>query len=223
MIPKQMFFIWLGEEKPLYVDFSINAYKKANPDFKINLIEYTSLQIEKRMEVSKYDHNVYNCLDYINSDKECYYTEAIKEYKLYRRRPLQILANVLRLDLLNEYGGIYVDADTFPMKPFDDDILKSNSLCAYCFNKHINTNIRRKDNNFLAVDSNKKIKQYYCSEDVAIINPYKCFSDPDWCDRRKMFFNYTLEYRQRNCEHYVEHYYDGIWLRQQYDEQKNKD
>ena len=44
---------------------------------------------------------------------------------LYKRnvRFIQLLSDVLRLVIINKYSGIYVDCDTFPIKPFDDKLL----------------------------------------------------------------------------------------------------
>ena len=40
MIPKQLFFIWLGDNKPKYVDFAVKTFKDVNPDFKVDLMEW---------------------------------------------------------------------------------------------------------------------------------------------------------------------------------------
>ena len=38
MIPKILHFIWLGPNKPNYVNFAIDTFKKVNHDFEINFI-----------------------------------------------------------------------------------------------------------------------------------------------------------------------------------------
>ena len=36
---------------------------------------------------------------------------------------LQLLSDVVRVEVLNHYGGIYLDLDTFPIAKFDDNLL----------------------------------------------------------------------------------------------------
>lgn len=106
MVPKQIFFIWLGDQKPDFVDFSMNAFREVNPSFKVDLVWWTIAQIE-------------NTEDRI--------LRGSIDWTLGHRRPhlrfIQNLADVYRMSLLNEYGGIYLDADTFPIRPFDDALL----------------------------------------------------------------------------------------------------
>jgi len=33
--------------------------------------------------------------------------------------------------LINTYGGIYVDCDTYPIKPFDEKLLAMENFCVY--------------------------------------------------------------------------------------------
>lgn len=42
-----------------------------------------------------------------------------------------MLSDILRMEILNEYGGIYVDCDTFPIKPFDDDIISKSFIAQH--------------------------------------------------------------------------------------------
>ena len=41
---------------------------------------------------------------------------------------IQILSDIIRFEILYSYGGIYLDSDTFPIKKFDDNLLKNNSF-----------------------------------------------------------------------------------------------
>jgi mannosyltransferase OCH1-like enzyme len=59
MIPKKIFFIWLGNNIPLYIKYVINEYKKINPDFSINFIHYNINQIENIF----YNKDIYNIYD----------------------------------------------------------------------------------------------------------------------------------------------------------------
>ena len=82
MIPRQLFFIWLGDDVPLYAKYSMNAYKELNPDFKINFIHYNVTEIENiyfnNHIKTKYDELLLNSINEILNN--------IKKYKhtLYR-------------------------------------------------------------------------------------------------------------------------------------------
>lgn len=55
-----------------------------------------------------------------------------KEHINYSNTPfIQLFCDVLRLELLNVYGGIYVDCDTFPLKPFDDIMFNHKKFLVY--------------------------------------------------------------------------------------------
>jgi hypothetical protein len=194
MIPKQLFFIWFGDTQPNYVNFSIDAFKRVNPDFKINFLRYTVGDIENKNKVSEFDHNVYNCLDYIlnNGPK---YLKSIQLYKNNKRKIIQILANIVRLDVLNEYGGIYLDCDTFPIKPFDEWLLNRQNFSAYVSYD----NIEYKDCFFLGSDG-KIFKEFYgfMDDNIAMEN--------DWNVKRKMFFNCCYNYTD-----YIYHFEDKTW------------
>ena len=41
LIPKILHFIWIGH-KPNYIDYMLQAYKKVNPQFTINFVNYTN-------------------------------------------------------------------------------------------------------------------------------------------------------------------------------------
>jgi mannosyltransferase OCH1-like enzyme len=46
MIPKILHFIWFGNNIPSYVYFSINTFKRINPDFSIHFIHKTINELE---------------------------------------------------------------------------------------------------------------------------------------------------------------------------------
>ena len=111
MIPKQIFFIWLGDNKPNYVDFAVKTFREVNPSFKIDLIEWKIYDIE--------------------NPKDPLLVESIDSaIKLNRkdRKFIQSVANIYRYTLLRKYGGIYLDCDTFPVRPFDDKLLDHTSF-----------------------------------------------------------------------------------------------
>lgn len=211
MIPKQLFFIWVGDTVPKYADFCVDTFSKVNPDFKINFLKYTVDDIENldSKNVTEFDNEVKNCITFIRK-KNIAYTNLIRHYIIDRRKFCQILVNILRLELLNKYGGIYLDCDTFPLKPFDDSILNLENFCAYSFRK--SDCCRIKNCNFIGKTlSNKHIYAYWMYSNFLLVDKYKYNEDPNWKNRRQQFFECKLEYNKENCEQYIDHFYDGTW------------
>lgn len=44
-IPKVLHFIWFGESEPNYVGFTMDAFRKVNPDFQIMFTRRTTSEI----------------------------------------------------------------------------------------------------------------------------------------------------------------------------------
>jgi mannosyltransferase OCH1-like enzyme len=63
---------------------------------------------------------------------------------------IQTLADIFRLAVLNKYGGIYLDCDTYPLKPFDSLLMTKNFTVA----RHTYNNIIIPDSFFMGKDVN---------------------------------------------------------------------
>jgi len=122
MIPKRLIFIWLGSELPLHATCCIDAFKKVNPDFEVMVVN----------ELDPYHSNnedLNDCIRLVNSDEYNLYKHmTVRPYAKNHLQQTKIgritaLTDGFRMYLLNKYGGIYLDTDTFPVKPFDDRIL----------------------------------------------------------------------------------------------------
>lgn len=130
MIPKRLFFIWIGT-KPQFVDFAISKYRSLNSDCDIQLIHYSISQLENlyfgKSIATEIDQIVHDLIVAMLSRKK-YATLLTKlisgAYMInYSYTPfIQIFCDLLRIELLNIYGGIYIDCDTYPLKPFDEQI-----------------------------------------------------------------------------------------------------
>ena len=109
---KQIFILWFQgfENAPLIVKKCLFSWKLKNPNWKI--IELDNNNLSK----------------YINFDKE------IINFKN-KKIEYPALSDIIRLTLLNKYGGVWVDATTFCNKPLDDWINKYNKFGFWCFNK----------------------------------------------------------------------------------------
>ena len=124
MIPKHLFFIWIGNNVPNYVNFSINSFKKFNPDFEIEFIHESSIYNDNKdfkecLEILKEKNhysNIYNTewrartLSKTETSRNIRFSDALRHY------------------IINKYGGIYLDCDTYPIKPFDDKLLNYKSF-----------------------------------------------------------------------------------------------
>ena len=211
MIPKHLFFIWFGDNEPNYVRFSIRNFFNVNPDFDINFLRYTISEIENRKKVSKYDHIVYKCLDYIVNSRDCPYKSHIERNKKCGRKTIQILSNIVRYDLLNNYGGIYLDCDTFPIKPFDSYILSLRNFCSYTF--HIGDYVhRRRDIMFIGSDKTKLLSEYTNFYNVLNVSSFNYQKNIEWNYSRRLFFDCELEYKKKESEFYIDHFYDRTWV-----------
>lgn len=93
MIPKVIHYIWFGEKKPQYVIDSINTWRD-------NLPEYSFCEWNEK-----------NTQKYISND---FALAALKKKKY------AFLSDYIRLRVLHEFGGIYLDTDMIINKNFNN-------------------------------------------------------------------------------------------------------
>jgi hypothetical protein len=90
MIPKIIHQIWIGEEAPNFIQEATATVKNLNPDF-----EYMF-----------------------------WGNEAIEEFGLKDEfemaKEIAFFTNVLRIKILEKFGGVYIDADTKCVQPLND-------------------------------------------------------------------------------------------------------
>lgn len=121
MIPKRLIFIWLGSEIPDYGKFCIENFKKVNSDFEIMLVYEPDME-----NIQNYD--LKDCLSFVQSENYNFYKHMVvrpwaKKHLTSKVGHITAISDAFRFYLLNKYGGIYLDLDTFPVKPFDDKLL----------------------------------------------------------------------------------------------------
>lgn len=125
MIPKIIHYCWFGKQPlPESAIKCIESWKKYCPDYKI----------------IKWDEN--NC-DLLLND---YVKEA------YESRKWAFVSDVMRLKIIYEYGGIYLDTDVEIVKNFDE-LIKYDGFFGFEGKKYINTGL-----GFGAVKGNSLIK-----------------------------------------------------------------
>lgn len=104
MIPKIIHYIWFGkgEKSPLTMR-CIDSWKTALPDFEIRLWDETTF-------------NPVESFQYIQD--------------AYKAGKWAFVSDYVRLKVLYEYGGVYMDTDMEIIKPFDDLMGYEGFLCA---------------------------------------------------------------------------------------------
>lgn len=93
MIPKQIFYVWLGERPipEVYLQ-NINHWQELEPDFKVIRIDETKFDMRKYPIVQK----------------------------LIDQKDYAFASDIIRLVTLYEHGGVYLEHDLKLIKPIDD-------------------------------------------------------------------------------------------------------
>ena len=187
MIPKILHFIWLGPNKPNYVNFAIDTFKKVNHDFEINFIEEIDIENPKNSIVKQ-------TIDYMLSTK----------YKIpENKRFIGQLSIELRYILIYKYGGIYLDCDTFPIKPFDDKLLNCKK---FQITRSYDAGYINEEVFFLGKDPN-----YFNTKEQLLYPVNSNDNDPKYSQLKEKFFNLTLKYGEHysNIQYcYIDHFND---------------
>ena len=174
MIPKNIFLIWIGNYIPTYIRRNIQRYAQLNQDFCVQFIHRTLPELDSikkghtRCIVDKLILKSYNQL---KSKKPSKYGQYIHELKkntfVFNVESIVSLSDILRLELLNTFGGIYVDCDVFQLKTFDFSLLQTKR---FVVKVHHTSNFFSSDNFFIG--SIPQTKGDYL--DMPFLNPYNC-------------------------------------------------
>ena len=105
-IPKIIHQIWIGQKS--CPKKLMDTWKEKNPDF-----EYKFWNEETLKDIT------FECQDKINSMEE-----------------LCGKADIMRYELLYKFGGIYIDADSFCVEPFDDYLISRREFFCWESEKH---------------------------------------------------------------------------------------
>ena len=104
MIPKILHFIWVGDESKR-PDKLINTWRTMHPNWDIKV----------------WGNHDYNSIDWIN-----------KHFmKIYFEKYLCGVADLMRYEILYQYGGITVDADSICVDAIDDFMLNNQIFAAW--------------------------------------------------------------------------------------------
>lgn len=226
MIPRNMFFIWIGQ-LPSYVQFAIDAYKNINKSFDIRLIHYTIDQLEsiyfQKNTNTQIDRLCYNLIDDILNYRR--YTQLLDKWAqmLYNYNDvpfIQAFCDILRIEVLNTYGGLYIDCDTFPIKPFDDQLLDMHDrLLIY---RNVDGELQP-DSYFIGSSGNSFWENYFdgtaykvVQENSLRMSPGSMLKKPlSYFIRRAKFFKCRLDSSDmkelNRTSDYFEHYSEFRW------------
>jgi inositol phosphorylceramide mannosyltransferase catalytic subunit len=105
MIPKKLHFIWIGDESKKPVK-CIDTWMKKNLDY----------------EVKVWGNNQVQTVNWKNH-RQLHDMLAKKDYAG--------ASDVMRYEILYEHGGIYIDADTFCVKPLEDWLLNCDAFASW--------------------------------------------------------------------------------------------
>lgn len=231
MIPKQLFFIWIGNDIPNFVNYSISNFKKVNPDFQVDLI-YDNI------EDPQTDH-IKQLLYIYENDCRCgnqVYLDIFKKEittftgSFYENRINKIvtICNILRVYLIYKYGGMYLDCDTFPVKPFDDELLKEPFQSYhdnFWFGGNAGDIIINNDSSFQNRSIGKYIKTFYEENILQDIN-YRSYRQYEMTQR---FIDCDINYGEKvldnynGWDYYIDHYIQGSWWKESGREYKIRD
>lgn len=182
MIPKIIHYIWLGNNnKPDLVKKCIQSWNEHLTDYKIIEWNENNINIDKIKKESKFFK------------------------KMYENEAWAFASDYLRLKILLENGGIYMDTDMLVLKKFDC-LLKNQCFFGYEKKDVINGAIigAKKNANFI-----RKALNYY-DEKVLIKNEYtipqiltSLYKDNNESDKKEVNvypvnFFYPLPYKNKN-------------------------
>ncbi len=97
-LPKRLFYVWFGDDMPADVHACIQTWKLAMPDYEI---------IKIGEEKSKW-------FDFKAALEQCHWLKAVYDRKLWA-----YVSDYVRLKVLYDHGGIYLDTDVTASKSFD--------------------------------------------------------------------------------------------------------
>ena len=121
---KVILFLWFGNEKPPYIEWTLENFRKMNPGWEIRYIEYSNEQLKNYKE-----QNDLVLVEAIESQQHSHLSFLVDTYKY---KYLQTHKDEI---------VIYCDLDCFPIAPFDNFLCSSYNhgkdwMSWYCENKH---------------------------------------------------------------------------------------
>lgn len=107
---KVLLFIWFGDEKPPYIQWSLENFRKMNPGWEIRYIEYSTQQILYYKEQN--DPILIEAVEQDDPKRHFSYIVDSYKWKYLCKHPDEFI--------------IYCDLDCFPIAPFDNFIFSES-------------------------------------------------------------------------------------------------
>jgi mannosyltransferase OCH1-like enzyme len=96
-IPKMLHFIWLGSPMPEHMERNVTEWQRLNPDWNAYLWTDKNIPILRHSELYR-------------RAKDLVPRDAVYQFQ----------SDIIRLELLYDFGGFYADTDTRPLRPLRD-------------------------------------------------------------------------------------------------------
>ena len=117
--------------------------------------------------------------------------------------------------LINEYGGIYVDCDTYPIKPFDNELLQNQCFIAshlYC-TPYYKKYVKYIDNFFMGSDGKDNLIVDLEDDSICKVECNPEIESIRFIKRKFNFFSLNVDSRSlvEVQQYYIEHYGAHTW------------
>lgn len=148
VIPKRIHYFWIGSSKmPEQFQKNIETWKKYCPDYEIVFWNESNYDISK-----------------------CNYMK-----EAYENKKWGFVSDYARLDIINTYGGIYLDTDVELLKPLDD-LLGYDLFCGFESDEYVNfgSGFGGKANNQILKEMMKRYEDISFVEDDGSLNLVTC-------------------------------------------------
>ena len=219
MIPKILHFIWFGDKRPDYCQFSIDNFHNVNPGFAINtyfrsIHDIESLHEKDYSTLNNIDVLIKKCIDAIVNMNTDYNIQIYNSRDVFKMNFIQVLADIFRLEVLNTYGGIYLDCDTFPVRPFDNIIDMHDFTVA----RHNTQNKVIPDYFFIAKSKESQRITTYLSMRTLLQTQRSWWNNIKFIQNKHKFFKCQLKIGDYSFskDFNIEHYNDNTWRKNKF-------
>jgi len=125
IMPKLLHFIWIGSNLPEKYIANINTYITNNPGYEIWIWHDDNTNAEKITNLQKCKMQNINQVKFVNAS-------GIEKMKNWAGK-----ADIIRYEIIYNYGGMYTDVDSRSVKPFDDNF-NNSFVCIDASNNYYN-------------------------------------------------------------------------------------
>ena len=180
LIPKQMFYIWFGDNIPNYTNIVINQFKELHPDYKVDLIHYN---VEELNDVQKTKDKLL-----IKADE--YVVKKSQNYLNGKRSYIIEMADIYRSLLIDEYGGFFSDLDIFMIRKIPEKFLTFQKVsCTIMYNPYVLYKEISWFGSYKYSDRKKYATEIYT---IPFGGYIQNDNDSYYLERKRKFFNGTL-------------------------------